>query len=660
MRITALCLLSLLTACASDAQNPSTDAGSGDTAGDTDAGSGQDAGQLPEPICSAGTRWEPGTAIYREITDTAGLQDAGAVGTRINVADFNDDGWADLLVRRGGTRFEDFAAGGTRSTWLLRNDQGTFVDVTLDSGISDTRGAYEGELGRPIDVPAFADVDNDGDLDVYTGIATADPLAVGIETSELMLNNGGVFGFTRASNPVRRQGEVDAPAGASFVDFDRDGNVDLWLGQHNYTAANGDIVFQQDHLLRGLGDGTFEDVTESVGLTTLDWENVDDLNAARAHSRAWSTVACDLNNDGDSELLAASYGRAPNHLWQAVRTQAGVAFENRSVASGYAFDEDQSWQDNQFARCYCASNRDADGCADVPEPVVTCSPNWQHSQDREAFRLGGNSGTTVCADLNNDQHLDLITTEIRHWWAGEGADHSDVLFNTGDLDVTLERPGRDAIGMEVPHVTDGGWDEGHMTADAFDFDNDGWLDFYIGGSDYAGNRGLLYHQVSPGQFELVSTDDSFEHNRSHGVAHADFDRDGDLDLIVGHSSARCDATAPNNCYPTQQVRLFENLLGDHGNWLQLDLEGAAGTNRAAIGARITVTAGGVTQTHEIGGGHGHYGAQNDRIAHFGLGSACTATVTVRWPDAALSTQTFELPAGYRFAIAQGQDPVVAP
>ena len=192
-----------------------------------------------------------------------------------------------------------------------------------------------------------------------------------------------------------------------------------------------------------------------------------------------------------------------------------------------------------------------------------------------------------------------------------------------------------------------------MTGAIFDFDNDGWADIYVGGSDYAGNRGLLYHQESALSFREVAPSEGIDHNRSHGVVYADFDRDGDLDVIVGHSRARCDASAPNNCYETAQVRFFENVAADGGNFVQVRLEGGAGTNRAAIGARVTVTAGGVTQTQEVGGGHGHYGSQNDLVLHFGLGAGCEAQVEVRWPDAALSTESFTLPAGHRYRLPQG-------
>lgn len=612
-----------------------------------------------QAVCTGGTRWAPGTAAFRDATAEWNL--TGVEGTRLAITDVDGDGFADVFVRAGGNAPDDFGSEGVRRSFLLRNTgSGRFEDVTLESGIRATRNDH-GDLGRPGEVVAFGDVDNDGDLDVYTGMATGVDGALEGETSEILLNDGsGRFTLGPEDGAIRRADDVDAVAGAAFVDFDRDGNLDLWIGEHNYTpAGTQDVVFLGDHLYRGDGGGGFTEVTAEVGLETAAWSSFDDLNEGRAHSRAWSAAACDLDNDGTPELLAASYGRAPNHLWQGSAEAGAVRFENRSVASGYAYDGNQDWTDNEFAKCYCQANPAAVGCDGAAAPRIRCdSINWQHLTDREPFRLGGNSGSSVCADVNNDGYLDLLVTEITHWWAGDNADRTELLVNTGEAPVRFERPGGSVTGLVREH--DGvAWDQGDMTAAVLDFDNDGWPDIYVGASDYPGNRGLLFHQDAPGHFVSVPIEEGVDHHRSHGVVHADFDHDGDLDLMVGHSRSRCDASRPANCYETRQVRLFENVLGDQGNWVQVKLAGGAGTNAAAIGARVTVTAGEVTQTQEVGGGFGHYGIQNDMVLHFGLGTACEATVTVRWPDGALTTQTATLLSGHRYVWTQGEEPVAA-
>ncbi len=610
---------------------------------------------VPLPVCGAGTRWEPGERAFEESTSW-GLE--GVTGNRIEAIDYDGDGWTDLLVRKIPAAFDDFAAGGARQTWLLRNTgEGRFEDVTEASGLLTPRGGASG--GRPVEVVAWGDVDGDGDLDAYLGMNTVDVAGLNQgETSEIMIQDAPGHFVVGPDSAIRFVDQVDAPAGATFVDYDLDGDLDLWVGQHNYTSPGGTTYFRQDRLWRNDGTGGFEDVTIEAGLETEEWRDFAALDEARSHSRAWSSAACDLNDDGLPELLVASYGRAPNHLWQARREGGAITFSNESIASGYAFDENQSWEDNQFARCFCQGNPTAEGCAGVPAPTVLCSPNWAHDNDRHPFRLGGNSGSTICSDLDNDGDIDLLTTEIRHWWAGEGADHAELLVNRGEADARFHRPGREATGLVVPHADPTEWDEGLITATIFDFDLDGWTDVWLGGSEYPGNHGLLYHQDGPLQLREVPITDGIDQHRAQGGAVADFDRDGDLDFLVGHSRSRCGA--PDDCYETTQVRMFENRAGDGGNWAQLRLEGAgsATVNGSAIGARVSVTAGGITQTREVEGGHGHDGEQGDLVLTFGLGTACEADVSVRWPDATLTTETFRVSSGHRFRVRPGVPPTL--
>ena len=203
---------------------------------------------------------------------------------------------------------------------------------------------------------------------------------------------------------------------------------------------------------------------------------------------------------------------------------------------------------------------------------------------------------------------------------GSSSDPFEVLLNDGpDGLLHFSRLGPKATGLERPHETPF-WDHGDMTGAVFDVDNDGRADIYIGGAEYAGTRAHLFHQSGPLTWKELTTAQFFDHKRAQGVAVADFDRDGDLDVVVGHSRHRCEGASASECQADEQVRYFDNVIGAQRRWLQLRLTGAEGSNSLALGARVTVrTADGAMQSQVVDGGHGRFGFQRDNTLHLASG-----------------------------------------
>lgn len=594
------------------------------------------------------------TPRFTDETESWGL--GAALGTRIVSGDLDGDGYADLVMNRGNLSVREIV-GGARivHVWMNRpalSGKGRrFVDQTYASRLFARRGAEDvltttgaKDYLRGTQLTVLADVDNDGDLDVFTGAANdpSTPAADLGDRSEIMLNDGhGRFSFAGATSPIDARTSILHTSGASFVDANRDGRIDLFTAY--FYAANSNSG-DQAQLFRGDGLGGFKAVTDEVGLKAT--RTSAGLAAGTNARPAYGATACDLNDDGAGDLVVSSYGRQPSQLW--LNDGAG-AFRDIGMSSGLGMDNNQTYSDNGNFQCYCTLHKSNADCTGVGRPRIVCptpaDSGWRVGADDKPWRSAGNTFTSVCADFNGDGLMDVYHATIRHAWAGAGSDASAMLMNKGGAEPTFERLDADAHGLAFKHASSG-WDEGAMMAAAGDFNNDARQDLLVGLSDYPDNRANLFQQGDDGNYAEMAEALGIKHSCASGMTVVDLDNDGDLDVLLGASRMR-------NCaqvWPAEQVRVYINHAADDNasRALSLVLVGdGQTTNASAIGAKVTVKVAGATVVREVGGGYGHRGMQNGLMVHAGVGN-CQHVDEVRidWPDSTRSSVSYgALPTG---------------
>ena len=639
----------ILAACGGS--NHATDSGVPDAASDADSGGSDAAVMRPADQCAPG---RAGAPQFIDVTDAWGLDVRAG---RVSLADLDGDGYVDLVVHKTGNHNRaDFTA--EPKAWpyhvLMNRDDGAggrhFVDRTRDSNYGALRTPVA-DTGRSAQFAIFADLDDDGDVDALSGTYSDrnHPETDPGDRSEILLNDG-TGTFTLAPPQVGVRGFADDRAvttsSGTFLDYDRDGHLDLFMG-YWYFSYGMSLAGNPDRLLRGDGVGGFTDVSETTGVDTLGGPG------SRDGSRpTYGVTACDVDADGDSDILVSAYGRQWNQLW----LNEGGHFMDVGEASHFDADDNLDYTDNEFYRCYCQTS----GACTAPAPRISCaSAGWNAGLDDMPFRLGGNSFSTACADVTGDGLPELYTAEIHHWHIGQSSDSSQLLVNQGlnaDGVPTFDRPGNDVTGLSVPHVGVS-WNEGGIGADLADLDGDGRMDVLLGTSDYPDQRLLYYRQQADGTFTEEAVADGLDHPCAPLMAVGDLDRDGDLNLVVTSSTARdCRMEWPDG----PEVHVYENTTGNQNDWTRIHLVGAGaaagGANGSAVGARVVITAGGTTITREVSAGRGHFGMQDELDLVVGLGDACVIdSIEVHWPDAAGSVETFtDVPANYALTIHQGE------
>lgn len=485
-------------------------------------------------------------------------------GAAVAVGDYDNDGFEDIFVT-------DSDAGKPNHLFHNNGDL-TFTDVAEKAGV-----AGGNDPQSIVSDALWFDYDNDGKLDL---------LIARFGTPILYHNEGnGKFKDVTATSGLNKFGNTIA---VIAFDYDNDGYLDLMFG--NYFRPVNLLDLKDPHVLpndldnatngggvtlwHNTGKGSFEEVTDKAGL-------------GKVNGWALDIGHGDFNNDGLQDIyIACDYGT--DHLF--LNNGDGTFREVTEKATGW---------DTKKGMNVDVADYDNDGWLDI---YVT---NITDEYMKECNMLWHNNGNGAFTDVAKETG----TCETGWGWAAKFAD----LDNDGWLDLFVVNGLRSA-GPEsyVPLVFT------VITTPGLDItDLNSWPD--IGNRSWSGyQKKRLFHNLGNGSFKEISAEAGVDNQLDgRGIAVADFDNDGRLDLF--QTNAR------------QPLLLYHNISQKTGNWIELKLIGTQ-SNRDAIGARVRVEAGGLTQIREVDGGNGYAGESTRRV-HFGLGSATKIDrLEIKWPS----------------------------
>ncbi len=540
------------------------------------------------PTLQAQTVTDKSTITFRDVTQKAGIHFVHnnaafgkkflpeTMGPGVAFIDYDNDGWQDIFIVNG-TDWPGHASKHSTPKLYHNNHDGTFSDVTKKAGLDIEM------FGMGV---AVGDFDNDGFDDLFV-------TAMG--QSRLFHNNGNGT-FTDITQKSGLLGPKEFSTSAAWVDYDRDGKLDLVVANYVQWSLEGDLYCTLDgksksyctpesykgasvRLWHNRGDGTFENVTKRAGL-------------GDATSKALGIAILDYDNDGWPDLLFSN-DTQPNKLY---RNNGNGTFTEKAVVAGIAFSEEGVARAGMGVD---AADYDRSGAASI---LITNFSN-------QMLSLYHNEGKGLFVDEAPRSEIgraSLLTLGFGCFFFDYDLDGwPDILIANGHIDSDIQRVQPNVKYAMPPH---------------------------------------LFRNMGKGNFVEVTKQmgAAFASPRvGRGAAYGDFNNDGRLDVLLSTNGG--------------PAYLFENdaAPGSKANRsLRIKLVGNK-SNRDGLGTVVKLTAGGETQTQMLRSGSSYLSA-SELILTFGLGQHERAEVIeLRWPSGQVDRLS-AVPAGQTITVAEGK------